>query len=233
MNENWLEENKRPADVYRALENQLTRLASMVSLAVTRSIWSLAERNAEAARQVIAGEEAVDLLADEINDACLNAIARFQPLGADLRLVTSAMLMARDLERLGDYGENAAKDTLKLLNQPVLKPIIDLPRMAGLVASMLDRAMKALANRDGDEAMAVFAMDDQVDDLEHAILIELASIMAQRPETLEQSSRLMEVTRMVERAGDHCTNVAEHVCYIVTGHRVRASEHRRPRELRS
>ena len=140
--------------------------------------------------------------------------ARYQPLGEDLRVVVSIMHIAVDLERIGDYGENIAKVTLSLSRMPQLKPLIDIPRMVEIIKEMLRLSMSAVDNHDGEAALKVFPMDDEVDDLE-------------KQKRIEQSFNLMNVSKTLERAGDHATNVAERVAYMYTGRPVKASSYRR------
>ncbi len=208
------------------------RLGNMARASLQRSVWALKERNVEGARQVLAEEESIDALTDQINQDCLNFIARYQPLGQDLRCITSLMLMIRDLERIGDYGKNIAKEALALLQQPPLKPLIDIPRMSDLVGQMMELCSQALSDGSPERVeaavMKVFAMDDQVDDLEEQILRELIFLMMERPSHIDQAHRLLNVARILERAGDHGTNLAEHIYFIFWGRRIHASALRRP-----
>ncbi len=207
------------------------RLSNMAKTSLQRSVWALKERSVEGARQVMAEEESIDALTDQINQDCLNFIARYQPLGQDLRCVTSLMLMIRDLERIGDYGKNIAKEALALLQLEPLKPLIDIPRMSDLVGQMMELCAEALSGGDPERAegavMKVFAMDDQVDDLEEQILRELLFLMMEQPGKIGQAHRLLNVARILERAGDHGTNLAEHIYFIFRGRRIHASALRR------
>ena len=141
------------------------------------------------------------------------------------------MHIAVDLERIGDYGENIAKAALDLSKKPQLKPLIDIPRMVEILKTMLSTAMEALDKHDGAAALKVFPYDDDMDDLDKQIIRELLLLIMEKPERIEQSLSLMSVSRILERAGDHATNVAERIAYMYTGRQVKASDYRRRRQL--
>jgi phosphate transport system protein len=141
--------------------------------------------------------------------------------------------MAVDLERIGDYGASIAKRAIKLSDRPHIKPLLDIPRMESDIRKMVFLALNALMEKDTKNAEDVCRMDDEVDDLERQIFRELLLIMIERPQVIEQATELLLVARTLERAGDHATNLAERVIYIVTGKKISASQIRRPREENS
>lgn len=210
-----------------AVTNSTLRLAEMSKNALKRSVLALRDHDEAAARRVLVDEREINALTDKINDDCLNFIARFQPMGRDLRCVTSMMLMVRDMERIGDYGKNIAGVALQLLDQEPLKPLIDIPAMADTVGQMLDQCCEALSSNCAALAQEVFSFDDRVDDLEKQILRELLFLMIEKPERIERAWRLLDIARILERAGDHATNIAEYVYFICCGKHIKASENRR------
>ena len=139
------------------------------------------------------------------------------------------MHIAVDLERIGDYGENIAKTALTLSKVEPLKPLIDIPRMVSEITAMLRLCMSAIDSRNTADALKVFPMDDDVDDLDKQIMRELLLMMMEKPDRIERSFSLMNVSRTLERAGDHATNVAERIVYMYSGRSVKASEYRRKR----
>ncbi len=212
------------------LKRMILRLGKMSEEAVTRAVWALKNQDAAVAREIIARDDDIDGLAEAVDNGCMHFTARFQPLGEDLRSVTSIMHMAIDLERIGDYGGNIAKVAIELSGGEFIKPLIDIPRMVETLSAMMDKALFAFDMGDGDAAREVFSMDDILDDLEDQIMRELLLLMMENPRRIKQATRLLNVARTLERAGDHITNVAERVLYILTGRVVKASSFRRPKE---
>lgn len=210
------------------IKRKILKLGKMSEEALSKAVWALKEQDKEMARSVKDNDDAIDVLRYEIENDCLKFIARFQPLGEDLRAVSSCMYIAGDLERLGDYGASISKVAINLSGQELIKPLIDIPRMKDIVCSMLEQALEAFDNKNLTLAKSVFAMDDDVDDLEKQILRELVLMMMEKTERIEQASTLFFVARNLERAGDHITNVAERVFYISTGEITSASAFRRP-----
>lgn len=213
-----------------ALKRETLYLAALARESINRSVWALKERDVEAAKEVIRKDDEMDDLAGAIDQRCLQFLARFQPMGEDLRTVLSIMHMAVDMERIGDYGDNIAKVALELSDQLPIKPLVDIPRMAQAFCQMLDRCMEAFDSCNSETAMAVFPMDDEMDDMETQILRELLFLMMAKPERIEQATKLLTVARTLERSGDRVTNMAERVVYICTGETVRASKYRRPKQ---
>jgi len=215
------------------LEEKLLKLGKLAIDAVSQSVLALKEQDVEKAKAVIEGDKNLDNMAEDIDMSCLKFMARFQPLGQDLRTVSAIMHMAVDLERIGDYGASIAKRAIKLSDRPHIKPLLDIPRMESDIRKMVLLALDALMEKDTKKAEDVCRMDDEVDDLERQIFHELLLIMIERPQVIEQATELLLVARTLERAGDHATNLAERVIYIVTGKKISASQIRRPREENS
>ena len=218
---------KRIEEDLSLLKNMIYRMSGLADESIERAVWALKNNDAEMAQKVIADGDVIDDLEEKLDAACMEFAARYQPLGEDLRVVVSIMHIAVDLERIGDYGENIAKVTLSLCKLSQLKPLIDIPRMVETIKEMLRLSMTAIETHDGEAALMVFPMDDEVDDLEKQIMRELLLLIMEKPERIEQSFNLMNVSKTLERAGDHATNVAERVAYMYTGRPVKASSYRR------
>lgn len=221
----------------KRLETDLEELKKMIYLmgrlsasALEKSVEALKNRDAEAARRVIESDDVIDDLEEKIDNCCMEFAARYQPLGEDLRVVTSLMHMAVDLERIGDYGGNIAKIAIEMSDREPMKPLIDIPRMVEKIVNMLEISLTALDTRSEEMAISIFRLDDEVDDLERSIIRELFQILMHRPELIEQSFQLMNVSRTLERAGDHVTNIAERITFMYTGRATRASRYRRKKE---
>jgi phosphate transport system protein len=221
---------KRIEDDLSELKRMIFRMGRMAEESLEKAVWALKNRDTEIAQAVLDSDDLIDDLEDKIDGACMEFAARYQPLGEDLRVVTSLMHMAVDLERIGDYGGNIAKVAIKLASSEPIKPLIDIPHMVEKINAMLDISLTALDTRSPELAMTVFPMDDEVDDLEKQIMRELFLMVMEKPSRIEQSFLLINVARTLERAGDHVTNVAERIAYMYTGKTVRASQHRRKQE---
>jgi len=213
----------------KKLEEKLLKLGKLAVDAISQAVTALKEQDVAKAREVIKGDNLLDELAEDIDMSCLRFMARFQPLGQDLRTVSAIMHMAVDLERIGDYGSSIAKRAIRLSDRPHIKPLLDIPRIENDIRKMVDKALEALMERDVKKAEEVCRMDDEVDDLDQQIFRELLLIMIERPNVIEQATELLLISRTLERAGDHATNLAERVIYMVTGKKVSASQIRRPK----
>lgn len=212
------------------LEQNLMKLGTLAEDAICKAIWALQKRDDALALEVMENDDVLDDLTEKINEQALAIIARFQPVAMDLRLVSAIIHMATDLERIGDLGVSIAKITKKLSGQKLIKPLIDVPRMGDLIRRMIDVALKAFMNKDADEATQVCAMDDEIDDLDNQIFRELVILMMGNPRNIEQATQLILVSRSLERAGDHVTNLCEQTVYVLTGQTIKASDYRRPRD---
>jgi len=208
----------------------LLRLGKMSDNAVSKAVWSLEKRDVDTALSVIDGDDVLDELANRIDASCMNFAARYQPLGEDLRAITSIMHMAINLERIVDYGVNIARATLDLEGKALIKPLIDVPRMAAVLSEMLDKILSIFDVGNVEGTSAVFAMDQQIDALEKQVMRELITLVMERVDRLEQAFLLMNVARTLERAGDHVTNITERVIYMYTGKTAKASDYKPPRE---
>ena len=201
----------------KILKEKLLRMASLAEESVILAVNSLKERREELAKKVFNAEENINLLDVEIDKLSLRLLALRQPMAVDLRFITSAMRIASELERIGDQSVNIAQRALKLLKLPLLKPLIDIPRMASLAQNMVNDSLRAFVNRDEKLARDVCQRDDEVDDLNDQIFRELLTYMMQDPSTISRAVDLILVGRHLERIADHATNISEDVIYYVKG----------------
>ena len=201
----------------KILKEKLLRMASLAEESVILAVNSLKERREELAKKVFNAEENINLLDVEIDKLSLRLLALRQPMAVDLRFITSAMRIASELERIGDQSVNIAQRALELLKLPLLKPLIDIPRMASLAQNMVNDSLRAFVNRDEKLARDVCQRDDEVDDLNDQIFRELLTYMMQDPSTISRAVDLILVGRHLERIADHATNISEDVIYYVKG----------------
>jgi phosphate transport system protein len=206
------------------LKEKVLKIGAMVEEAISNAVRSLVERDNELARHVIARDHQVNALDVEIDEESIRLIALRQPMATDLRFITTAMKITTDLERMGDLAVNIAERALELNEEPILKPYIDIPRMAAIASGMTRNALDAFVNGDERVAMDVIIRDDEVDDLKHVVLQELASFMTQDPSTVSRAMKISFVAQYLERFADHATNIAEMVIYLVKGKIIRHME---------
>ena len=205
----------------KILKEKLLKMASLAEESVILAVSSLKERKEELAQKVFNGEETINLLDVEIDRLSLRLMALRQPMAVDLRFITSAMRIASELERIGDQSVNIAQRALVLLKLPILKPLIDIPRMASTAQKMVNDSLSAFVNRDENLARDVCQRDDEVDDLNDQIFRELLTYMMQDPSTISRAVELILVGRHLERIADHATNISEDVIYYVKGKTVK------------
>jgi len=201
----------------KILKEKLMRMASLAEESISLAIDCLKERKEELAQKVFKVEEDINLLDIEIDKLSLKLLALRQPMAVDLRFITSAMRIASELERIGDQSVNITQRSLELLKLPLLKPLIDIPRMASLAQNMVKDSLNAFVNRDEKLAKDVCQRDDEVDDLNDQIFRELLTYMMQDPSTINRAVNLILVGRHLERIADHATNISEDVIYYVKG----------------
>jgi len=199
------------------LKEKLLRMATLAEESIALAVRCLKDRKKAYAQQVFEGEEAINLLDIEIDNLGMKLLALRQPMASDLRFITSAMRIAVELERIGDLSVNIAERALDLLKHPLLKPLIDIPRMAEMAQRMVKDSLDAFINRDDKLAKSVCERDDEVDDLNDQIFRELLTYMMQEHSTIKRAVDLMLVGRHLERIADHATNISEDVIYLVKG----------------
>ncbi|MFQ5858521.1 MAG: phosphate signaling complex protein PhoU [Anaerolineae bacterium] len=195
----------------------LLAMGDLVDNAIMRAVQSLAEQDADLAQQVIAGDRRVNQSMYDLEEKTLVLIATQQPLAGDLRTLMSATSIATELERMGDYAEGIANITLRGFDKPLLKPLIDIPRMAELGRELLRGQLQAFIDRDVERARMLAARDDEIDELFDQVYRELLTFMAEDPRTITRATHLIWVAHNLERIGDRTTNIGERVVFLVTG----------------
>jgi phosphate transport system protein len=203
------------------LKGKLLEMSALVESAIYRSVQGVVEKNEELAQQVLKNEARINQLEIEIDDMAISLLVLQQPVAADLRLITAAIKINTDLERMGDLAVNIAESALSLMKDPVIRALIDIPHIAGLAQSMVRKALDAFVNRDTELARSVLASDDAVDNMRTANYHELISFMENNPQQISQALYLLSVVRNLERIADHATNIAEDVLFLVKGIDVR------------
>jgi phosphate transport system protein len=199
------------------LQDELLVLGSMVENAITGSVETLRKRDLEGSRRVIAEDRLINERRFRIEADALTVIATQQPIASDLRALASTMEIAAELERMGDYAKGIANINLMLGEQPLVKPLVDIPRMATKARDMLHRALEAFIKRDTEMAAAIPAEDDEVDDLYNQVYRELITVIFNNPQTIEQANHLLWAAHNLERTADRVTNICERTMFTVTG----------------
>lgn len=206
-----------------SLQQELIKMGNMVDNAMEQAISALKTQDLQLAQIVIDKDEEIDDLQVQIEDKCLMLIALQQPIAKDLRILSTALKITTDLERMGDHAKNIAEVALEIGKQPLIKPLVYIPRMVDKVTVMLRDALTAYVELDIQLAESVWKADDEVDEMCDQLLRELLTYMMSDPANINQASQLLYVTRCLERAGDHATNIAEWVVYLVTGRRIKGN----------
>ena len=201
----------------REIQDDVLAMGSMVEKAIKKSVDALKQRDMDKANEVISGDIQVNKKRFEIEQKCTQLIATQQPMAGDLRSILCVLNIITDIERIGDYAEGTAKIVLMIGDEPPLKPLIDIPRMADKAADMLHRSLDALIQHDVEAAKAIADEDDEIDDLYDQVFRELLTYMAEDPHTITRATRLIWAAHNLERSGDRVTNICERVVYMVTG----------------
>jgi phosphate transport system protein len=203
------------------LKQKLVFMASLAESMIYKAIKSLIERENSLIQEVNKDEEKVNLLQIEIDELCLRLLALKQPMATDLRFITSAMKINGELERIADMAVNITQRAAVLIKQPQLKPYIDIPRMADLAQNMVKDSLDSFIKQDVDLARSVLIRDDKIDALKDQIFRELLTFMISDNSSIPRALELILVSRHLERIGDHATNIAEDVIYLVQGKDIR------------
>ena len=205
----------------QTLKNRLLGMGALVEERVHQAILSLMERRQDLAEQVAGGDHEVNELQIEIDDRALKLLALQQPMAGDLRLITSAMKINADLERIGDQAVNIAENVLRLLPHPPLRAILNLTRMAEIAQKMTRDSLDSFVKKDAALARSVLSRDDEVDQLKDHMFRVLLTYMMADPGTIERALGLILISRNLERIADHATNIAEDVIFLVEAKDVR------------
>jgi phosphate transport system protein len=201
----------------KSIQDNLLRMGSLLDAAIQFAMQSLATRNASLARQVVNDDAQINKLRFEIEEQCLDVIATQQPMATDLRVVVAAMNIVSDLERMADHAAGIAKIVIKMGDEPLLKPLIDLPRMAEECRTMTRKVLDAYVNRDVETAKAMAKMDDVIDQFHEQIFRELLTYMIEDPKTVSRALYLLFASHNLERIGDRAVNIAERVIFMTVG----------------
>jgi phosphate transport system protein len=205
----------------RELQEAIRRMVEQVQGLIRDSVQSLIERDTPRARDLIAFDDAVDSMELDIDERCLRILALHHPVAADLRFVTTAMKMVTDLERIGDLGVNICERAIELNAEPPLKPYLDLPNMTAIVLAMLGGVLNAFVDRNVQVAERVIALDGVVDAYFNQVMRELLTYMMEDAQNIARGIRVQSVTKHLERIGDHATNLAQQIVFMVHGVDVR------------
>jgi phosphate transport system protein len=208
-------------DELREVKVKILKMGSLVEEAIGRAIRSLVERNNRLAEEVIEGDRVINTYDVEIDEECIRVLALRQPVGGDLRFITTAMKITTDLERIGDFAENISHLAQELNTEPQLKPYIDIPLMAKIVQGMVVDVLEAFTKPDTAIAYDVIQRDEQMDNLAVQIFNELLFFMIKDPSTVSRAVKISYVAKHLERMADHATNIAEMVIYMVEGRFIR------------
>jgi phosphate transport system protein len=201
------------------LQQSVLKMGTMVEQAIFNAVKSLKARDEILARQVIDGDDTIDDLHLQIEDDCVRLLALQQPMASDLRVISAVLKIVNDLERIADHASDVSKVTIRISGQPLIKPLIDIPRMSEITQTMLRVSLDAFMRRDASQVEQLIEYDHEVDALYQQIFRELLTFMMEDPRTIRQATHLLFVARHLERMADYCTNLGEAVYYMVKGER--------------
>ena len=205
----------------KGLHVKILEMGGLVEKQIADAVAALINRDDDQARLIIERDHTVNRMDVDIDELCIRLLALHQPAASDLRLITTGLKITTDLERIGDMAVNMCERILELNQEPQLKPLIDLPRMADVAQHMLRESLDSFVREDVELALAVCREDDIIDDLNSQLFRELLSYMAENPQTTSRAIRLLFIGKYLERIGDHATNIAEMVVFMVRGKSIR------------
>ena len=201
----------------QGLRDDVVAMSSMVDKAIARSIEALQNQDIDLAREVKTADQEINAVRWRTEERALLVIATQAPMAGDLRTISAVIHIVTELERMGDHAAGNAKIVLETANEPLLKPLVDLPRMSDLARAMLTDSITAFINEDAAAARAIVKRDDAVDDLYNQIYRELLTFMMGDPSTINRATRLLWAAYNIERIADRVTNICERVVFAVTG----------------
>ena len=207
----------------KLLQEELLLLGGLVEKAIVDSIEALKTRDIELSHKIVSQDDIIDQKTNQIEEKAIDLIATQQPIAIDLRTLMSVIHISVELERMGDYAEGIGKIGVMMGNDPPVKPLVDIPKMAAKSSDMLKRSLDALVKRDPALARQVGEDDDEVDNLYDLIYKDLIALMIDDPTTIQRATYLMWVAHDLERIADRATNIAERVIFLVTGQLVTSS----------
>ena len=202
---------------FQEIQNKVMAMGDMATKDINRSIEALKNRDLKMAHQIIADDTKIDDMRFAIEDMCIEIMGAQKLTITDRRIIVAVINIITELERIGDYAEGNAKIVVMIGDEPPLKPLIDIPRMAELTIDMIDKSLKSFVTRDVELARHVVTMDNVVDGLYDQVFRELLTFMMVDPKTISRATRLIWVAHNLERAADRVTNICERVVFMVTG----------------
>ncbi len=203
------------------LKDKLLTLASLAEEAVSNSLKSLVERDDSQARAVIEADSLLDAMEVELDELCISMLALHSPIASDLRLITIAMKITRDLERVGDEATTIARRAIALNSEAQLNAYVDVSRMGSLALAMLKDALDAFVHRDSEKARAVVPRDKEVDQIHKQLHRDLLAFMIENASSITRALNIMVISKSLERVGDHAANIAEEVVYLYESRDIR------------
>jgi phosphate transport system protein len=204
-----------------ALQTRLLEMGGLAEERVRAALHGLVQRDGTAIHKVLSGDEPINQLHVEVDNRCFRLLALHQPMATDLRAIVAAVKINTDLERVGDLAVNIAEAAMRYISHPPVKQLIDIPQMGDIAQAMLRDALDAYVRRDTELATKVLNEDDRLDSLKTQVFRDLLTHMLQNQRTVEPSLDLILVSRHLERIGDHATNIAEDVIFMVSALDVR------------
>ena len=201
----------------KEIQDDVLVMGTMVGDAILSSVEALTNRDLELAQQIVSGDQSINRCRFDIEEKCIQLIATQQPMASDLRVIVAVLNIITEVERIGDYAVGIAKITMMIGNEPPLKPLVDIPRMANQTVDMLRRSLDAFINHDAETARKISAEDDLVDNLYDQVFNELLLFMMKDPQTVTRATRLIWAAHDLERSADRVTNICERVVYVETG----------------
>ncbi|MGQ9787936.1 MAG: phosphate signaling complex protein PhoU [Candidatus Hadarchaeaceae archaeon] len=212
---------KKLSEELENLKSLMMKMSTLATASVEKAVKSLARQDISLANKVIKEDDKLDELELKIENKCMHLIALQQPMAKDLRVIGSCLKIITDLERIGDRAADIAQTTIKLAGRPLIKPLVDIPRMAEIAIAMIKDSVKAFREENSLLAWGLGERDDEVDKLAHQVNRELLSFVVEDPKKTSDAFLLMFVASFLERIADHATNIAERVIYMERGERVK------------
>jgi phosphate transport system protein len=210
----------------KRLNNVIAEMGGLAEAQLTRAVESLVRRNTELATQVVQDDKRIDALETEVGQMTVRMLALRQPMAQDLREVVAAIKIASDIERIGDYAKNIAKRAIVLSAHAPLKPVASIPRMSQLALQIIKDVLDAYIEKDAEGARAAWRRDEEVDEMYNSVFREMLTYMMEDPRNIGPCTHLLFIAKNIERIGDHATNVAEIVYFLVHG---RSLDEERPK----
>ena len=207
----------------KRLTNAIARMGGLAESQIAGAIQAVAKRDTDLAATIVQGDQKIDELEREVDERAIQMLALRQPMASDLRAVVAALRIASDVERIADYAANVAKRTIALAQMAPVRPAHAVPRMGRIVQEMIKDVLDAYVNRDVDKAVAVWNRDEELDEIYSSLFRELLTYMMEDPRNITASTHLLFIAKNIERIGDHATNIAETVHYLVRGVQLRTA----------